>query len=181
MSYSALEAVNIMLRATQTSPAQSENESRREYALAITSLNQERRRILVYGYRFNTDTIDLSYDSTAGKIPLSPTYLDVRLPAPYVIRDDAVWDPNNNRFHNENLTGVEVVVDVGFTDMPLAIQNWVVYSAARRFYQSLNDEDSFYLIQLEKQAWAQAMATEDPSITESAGIRRLNTSFSRTV
>ncbi len=181
MAQTLLQAINVLLRAVQASAAQTANDANRHVAMAKATLNEERVRVLNYGYRFSVDTIDLSYDATAGKVAVSPDYLGIRLPKPYTVRDDGVWDGPNNRFHNEAIENVEVVVDVALEDMPSEIQNWVIRSAAAEFYESINDETSPKLEKKKKAAWAQAMASEHKTIDNPTGITRLNVAFSKAV
>ena len=129
-----LEAVNLMLESSGEPPVNSLEETEgTEAALAVRILEESSRRIQQEGCSFNTTVLQLLPDQE-GEVhlptnTLKATPVDHR----YVERGRKLFDRLSGSFRIGEPVIAEVVLFLGFDDIPEAARYYIAVTAARRF------------------------------------------------
>lgn len=113
--------------------------------LVDKELEIARRKVLAYGWEFNTLAISF-YPNQEGNIVVPNTYLsaDGTVDNPEIIvRDWKVFDKENNTFKFTSPVTLDVIDDVVFDDIPFPIANYIVQVASLKSYIDIigNTED----------------------------------------
>ena len=129
-----LEAINLMLESSGEPPVNSLEETEgTEAALAVRILAESSRRIQQEGCSFNTAGITLLPDQD-GSVPLPANTLKATPFDPrYVERGRKLFDRLSGSFTIGNPVMAEVVLFLGFDDLPEAARYYIAVTAARRF------------------------------------------------
>ena len=129
-----LEAVNLMLESTGEPPVNSiEDTEGTEAALAVRILTESSRRIQQEGCSFNTATLRLLRNQE-GEVLLPENTLKVTPMLPrYVERGRKLFDRESGSFLIGEPVYADVVLFLGFEDLPEAARYYIAVTAARRF------------------------------------------------
>lgn len=95
-----------------------------------------RKKVLMYGWEFNTNTISF-YPNEENNIVVPNTYLiaDGTVDNPEIIvRDWKVFDKEANTFKFTSPISLNVTMDIVFDDLPFPIANLVVQTASLKAY-----------------------------------------------
>ena len=129
-----LDAVNLMLESSGEPPVNSLEETEgTEAALAVRILAESSRRIQQEGCSFNTAMLRLLPDKE-GEVPLPTNTLKVTpVDRRYVERGRKLFDRMSGSFTIGEPVMAEVVLCLGFDDIPEAARYYIAVTAARRF------------------------------------------------
>jgi hypothetical protein len=164
-AYTRLDAVNEMLEASGEQPvATLVSDGTNDVSLAESVLDKEILKIQSRGLSFNTEVKKL-YKDANNKISLSDNILDLvpwngNLHCDYVQRGKFLYDNYNNRFTfpDDEYVELKITYKLDFEDIPTAIQEWIMASAARNYQmqtQRSREMDAFLAERLQR---AQARA-----------------------
>lgn len=133
-----LDAVNIMLSAIGEAPVSSLSSGLIEAEIAETILNTVDREVQSMGWHFNTELNKSFAQDTNGEIILPADILkaDATLVAnsPNLVqRGLKMYDRKNHTFNIGKNVGLDVVVQLEFTDVPEVAKRYMVLRATRIF------------------------------------------------
>lgn len=135
-----LEAVNEMLEAVGEPPVTAlDTGGTSDEAIAEATLDREKKSILLRGWTCNSLT-DQTYTPSAGTITLT----NVLKMKPnrsqwgiYAIRDGKLYDVTNATATFTESVQLDVVLDIDFEDLSLALQTYIVKAASVKFQRAL--------------------------------------------
>lgn len=177
-----LEAVNSMLRAIGSSPVSTlENNGVVDAVIALQTLRDVSRDVQSQGWHFNSET----------NYPIAPTYPlpgELVLPAnclrvdpcdPWtdlVQRGTRLYDPVNHTYAFDSAVKVDMVVLLGFEELPQYARRYIAIKAARIFQMSVVGSDTLDqgIVKEELKAHAAFRAAE----AENADYNMLTGSYS---
>jgi hypothetical protein len=101
-----------------------------------TQLEISKKKVLSYGWEFNTLTLSL-YPNGANHIVVPSSFLSVNGTSDYtnvIVKDWKLFDKEGNSFKFTTPVDVVVIEDVVFDDIPFHIANYVVQMTALQAY-----------------------------------------------
>lgn len=133
-----LDAVNTMLSAIGEAPVSSLSSGLIEAEIAETILNTVDREVQSMGWHFNTELNKSFAQDTSGQVILPADILkaDATLVAngpDLVQRGLKMYDRKNHTFNIGKNVGLDVVVQLEFTDVPEVAKRYMVLRATRIF------------------------------------------------
>jgi len=137
-----IDAFNIALEAAGLRQISDINLDDAQTQQLDTLLAREKRQVQYDGYPFNTTRINLTLN-VDNEIDVSG-FLRVELPLGFTVLDDKVFDPRNNKFHDEDLDDIWVISDRQWDDIPEQFQEWIARRTAGRFVSAISGPDDTY-------------------------------------
>lgn len=130
-----LTAVNICL--TQGGSMDAVNTVVGNEALRAKSiLDLTRKSLLLKGFKFNEDKIDLNRN-TGGEIILPKTYLAIELPSPFIVRDGKIYNPDTRSFlPGQDFAASKVALFLDFEKLPEVAADWIAWESCKHFAAS---------------------------------------------
>lgn len=132
------DAINEVLLALNELPLDTEDtvESIPTAVLVDKELDIAKRKVLAYGWEFNSLTISF-YPNNEGNIVVPNTFLSAtggEDNPEIIIRDWKAYDKENNSFNFTSPVVLNVIDDVNFDDIPYPIANYIVQFASLKSY-----------------------------------------------
>ena len=98
-----------------------------------------KKKVLSYGWNFNTLTLNLPPDNS-GYIIIPSTFLKVDpidTSYDYVVRDHKLYDKENISFIFESIVECEVIDNIEFDDIPFVVADYITKTASVMAYASI--------------------------------------------
>lgn len=145
-SIDELEAVNAILEVVGESPISSlDTQGDVDVANARRILAEENKRVQSRGWAFNIEeSISLSPDIYSGIIKYDASYLsmlEASSRTTYINRNGRVWDTTSRSDRFDSPVTVNLIVARKLDEMPYAVRNLIVLSAAKRFNAAYFGDD----------------------------------------
>ncbi len=137
-----IDAFNIALEAAGLRQISDINLDDAQTQQLDTLLAREKRQVQYDGYPFNTTRMNLTVNID-NEIEVSG-FLRVELPQGFTVLDDKVFDPRNNKFHDEDLNDIWVISNRQWDDIPEQFQEWIARRVAARFVSAISGPDDTY-------------------------------------
>lgn len=183
-----LDAMNRCLRLTGKGAVNDPDSGNEDAAHAKATIKRVRRDILINGYHFNRNVLDLEPNSE-GKIQIAESYLRVELPVDLSFRKDSddgqiyLWNIDRNTWHDQTVRDVKVVFDItnpddpgdDFEHLPDDFAKWIALQAVSEFYMEKKDGvPNTAIQQMADEAAAHAINNLAPeNIDEVTGFARI--------
>jgi len=111
-------------------------------ARAKQILDRMRKSILIRGFEFNVDVIDLNRDIN-NEIKLLDNYLQVQLPRPYTVRDRKVYNTTTRTFNlTKDFKNTKIALNLDFDKLPESVAEYVAWEACRHYCASVRTASS---------------------------------------
>lgn len=104
--------------------------------VVATQLEISKKKVLAYGWEFNTLTISL-YPNTQNHIVVPESFLSVNGTSDnpeVIVKDWKLYDKEENTFVFTSPIDCVVIEDIAFDDIPFAIANYIVQVASLQSY-----------------------------------------------
>lgn len=178
MADKTTDAVNRILRLSSFQTVNQIDEGDQRSNMALNTLTQARKDVLVRPVDFNEFVLDLPVDNS-GKVPVPSVYLSVTLPNPrHAVKVDSddglhyVYDVANDEWHDSPISRVEVRTDVAFEKIPNIFAQWITWEAVEQFYAEHRGEPTAYIQRKRGRAKAKAMNSLPPKTMASVKSHR---------
>lgn len=163
-----LDAVNQILSSVGQAPVTTLDLQNPEVAIVLNTLREVNRMVQAEGWTFNTERhYELTPDSITGEIlfPFNALSIDTNRQSHYadydpVRRDGKLYDRYNHTFVWTKPIDADIVWYFDFTDIPPAIQQYIVARAARMCATKMIGDRELNGLLGEQEAMTRAVALE---------------------
>lgn len=163
-----LDAVNQILSSVGQAPVTTLDLQNPEVAIVLNTLREVNRMVQAEGWTFNTERhYELTPDSITGEIlfPFNALSIDTNRQSHYadydpVRRDGKLYDRYNHTFVWTKPIDVDIVWYFDFTDIPPAIQQYIVARAARMCATKMIGDRELNALLGEQESMTRAVALE---------------------
>jgi len=163
-----LDAVNQILSSVGQAPVTTLDLQNPEVAIVLNTLREVNRMVQAEGWTFNTERhYELTPDSVTGEIvfPTNALSIDTNRYSHYadydpVRRDGKLYDRQNHTYEWSQAIDADIVWYFEFTDIPPAIQQYIVARAARMCAIKMVGDKELNALLKEQEAITRAVAME---------------------
>ena len=163
-----LDAVNQILSSVGQAPVTTLDLQNPEVAIVLNTIREVNKMVQAEGWTFNTERhYELTPDSITGEIlfPFNALSIDTNRQSHYadydpVRRDGKLYDRYNHTFVWANPIDVDIVWYFDFTDIPPAIQQYIVARAARMCAVKMVGDKELNILLSEQEEMTRAFAME---------------------